>query len=110
MTLSRKSIDQAISPFYNDWVVLSVELKFCIGQEASDCYQLIVRGCEVYEELQETLIGLFGSSAPSPLNESERLEFVKNSRSTHAASRQLEQLFGELKKKIARIKVGYPAE
>ncbi|WP_271852745.1 YpoC family protein [Planococcus maritimus] len=110
MMLSRKSIDQAISPFYNDWAILSSELKVCIGQEASDCHRLISQGCEVYEALQETLNGLFGSLAPSPLNESERLEFVKNSRSTHAASRQLEQLFGELKKKIARTKVGYPAE
>ncbi len=110
MTLSRKSIDQAISPFFHDWADLLAELKFCIGEEAGGCHKLLVQGFQIYESLQETLHELFGSSAPFPLNESERLEFVKNSKSTHAASRQLEQLFGELKKKIARTKVGYPAE
>lgn len=110
MTLSRKSIDQAVSPFYEAWAALSQDLKSCIGQESGDCHALIAKGCQIYEALQKTLEGLFGSSAPSPLNGSERLEFVRNSKSAHAASRQLEQLFGELKKKIARTKIGYPAE
>ncbi|OED32556.1 hypothetical protein BHE17_08920 [Planococcus maritimus] len=110
MTLSRKSIDQAVLPFFNEWSSLADELKSCMGQRAAGCHELIIQAWKVYEGLKETLASLFGSGAPTPLNESERLEFVKNSRSTHAASRQLEQLFGELKKKIARTKVGYPAE
>ncbi|AUD13986.1 MULTISPECIES: YpoC family protein [unclassified Planococcus (in: firmicutes)] len=110
MTLSRKSIDQAVSPFYEAWAGLREEIQSCFQQQAGDCQELIADGYGVYEALRKTLNGLFGSSAPSPLNESERLEFVRNSKSAHAASRQLEQLFGELKKKIARIKIGYPAE
>ncbi|MEZ0482816.1 YpoC family protein [Planococcus sp. SSTMD024] len=110
MTLSRKSIDQTVSPFYDEWSALSQEVKSCFDHEASDCHTLIAQGGELYEALKEALYGLFGNSAPSPLNESERLEFVRSSRSAHAASRQLAQLFEELKKKIARTKIGYPAE
>ncbi|MDN5710489.1 MAG: hypothetical protein L0G95_13685 [Planococcus sp. (in: firmicutes)] len=110
MTLSRKSIDQSVSPFFEEWADLRQQMQSCFQQEADDCRELIAKGYGVYKALQKTLVGLFGSAAPSPLNESERLEFVRNSKSAHAASRQLEQLFGELKKKIARIKIGYPAE
>lgn len=110
MMLSRKSIDQAVSPFYEEWAALSQDIKSCFDQEANDCSALIAEGCQLYEALKKALYGLFGNNAPSPLNESERLEFVRNSRSAHAASRQLTQLFGELKKKIARTKIGYPIE
>lgn len=110
MTLSRKSIDQAVSPFYEDWSALSQKIESCFVQEASGCRTLIAEGWQLYEALKTALYGLFGNSAPCPLNESERLEFIRNSRSAHAASRQLTQLFAELKKKIARIKIGYPAE
>lgn len=110
MMLSRKSIDQSVSPFYDDWADLKQEIQSCVQQHAGDCHELIAQGYKVYEALRQTLDGLFGSATPSPLNERERLEFVRNSKSAHAASRQLEQLFMELKKKIARIKIGYPAE
>ncbi|MDE4086527.1 hypothetical protein PO902_15870 [Planococcus maritimus] len=110
MMLSRKSIDQSVSPFYNDWAKLTQDIQSCFQQHAGGCQELIAQGYQVYEALRERLDGMFGSDAPSPLNERERLEFVRNSKSAHAASRQLEQLFIELKKKIARVKLGYPAE
>ncbi|MGM0897404.1 MAG: YpoC family protein [Bacillota bacterium] len=110
MMLSRKSIDQAVSPFYEEWAALSQDIKSCFDQEASDCSALIAEGCQLYEALKKVLDDLLGSSAPSPLNENERLAFIQSTKSAHAASRQLGQLFGELKKKIARTKIGYPAE
>ncbi|ANU19527.1 hypothetical protein BBI15_04565 [Planococcus plakortidis] len=110
MMPSRKSIDQAVSPFYEDWAALSQAINACFGEGTGDCRKLIAEGWQLYEALKQALHGLFGDSAPCPLNEGERLAFVKNSRSAHAASRQLEQLFGELKKKIARTKISYPAE
>lgn len=110
MMLSRKSIDQSVSPFYEDWANIGHEIQSCFQRQAGDCCELIEHGYQIYEALRTTLDEMFGNTAPSPLNENERLEFVRNSKSAHAASRQLEQLFGELKKKIARIKIGYPAE
>lgn len=110
MMLSRKSIDQSVSPYYDDWAKLTREIQNCFQQHAGGCQELIAQGYQLYEALQKKLDEMFGSAAPSPLNERERLEFVRNSKSAHAASRQLEQLFGELKKKIARAKLGYPAE
>lgn len=109
MTLSQKSIDEAILPFYSTWVELSNDIENCFKSGTEDCRPLIAKGWMLYEELKQVLHELFGSEAPSPLNESERLAFVRNSRSAHAASRQLEQLYRELKKKIARAKIGYSA-
>ncbi|MBT2582074.1 YpoC family protein [Planococcus sp. ISL-109] len=110
MNLSQKSIDEMVSPFYESWQELSQDIQNCFEREPTTCRQLISKGCELYVELKHTLVILFGESSPSPLNEQERLSFVQNSKSDHAAYRQLEQLFRELKKKIARQKIGYPVE
>ena len=110
MNLSQKSIDEAVLPFYDAWQGLSKDIQHCFEQEPTRCRQYISTGYELYAELKQTLVRLFGESSPSPLNEEERLSFVRHSKSAHAAFRQLEQLFRELKKKIARQKIGYPVD
>ncbi|MFC4712313.1 YpoC family protein [Planococcus dechangensis] len=110
MSLSQKSIDDAISPYYDAWQGLSRDLHECFKQQPASCRGLISSGYTLYVELKQTLFSLFGESSPAPLNEEERLDFVYHSNSAHAAFRQLEQLFRELKKKIARLKIGYPVK
>lgn len=110
MSLSQKSINDAVSPYYDSWQELSRDIDDCFKQQPARCRELISNGYTLYAELKQTLIRLFGESSPAPLNEEERLSFVYQSKSAHAAFRQLEQLFRELKKKIARQKIGYPVD
>ncbi len=110
MTLSRKSIDFATAPYFEKWKELAIDLHGCLTERKEDCRSLVESGHHLYKDLQSLLAKMFGENRPAPLNEEDRLAFVMNSRSTHAAYRQLEQLFAELKKKVAREKIRYPED
>lgn len=110
MKLSQKSIDDRVSPFFADWEELSKTILHSFETAGAGSAEWIGQGHALYRRLKETLYGLFGEQMPLPINEKERLEFVLATKSAHAAFRQLSQLFTELKKKIARHKIGYPAD
>lgn len=54
-------------------------------------------------ELLELIIGKVEEAAP--INFSERFTFIKNNKHNYAAFRQLDELFKETKKKLARLRV-----
>lgn len=86
-----------IEAFYDQKDQQAVEL---MGLAIENYSELLDKGGKVYDERKEKVVYTL-----IPLNGEERFEFVKDKISSHYAYIQLDALFTETKKKVARLSI-----
>lgn len=112
MTSEVKSIDKELfSPYFKKWEQNREQIELFYNQkdrqalemmrEAILAYdELLERGGKIMDERRGRMVYML-----EPLNGEERLEFVKAKISSHYAFVQLDALYTETKKKVARLSI-----
>ncbi|BAQ10843.1 hypothetical protein OXB_2372 [Bacillus sp. OxB-1] len=112
MPIDGKRFDkEALSPYFTDWETKRETIEALYAQKDKRAAEKMRDAVEMYERLLE--LGGVETDVRSgrevyrlsPLNGDERLEFVKAKLTSHYAYVQLDALFGEMKKKAARLAV-----
>lgn len=113
ITSNPKTINkEVVEPFFIGWETLSQQIHEAHDQRNGQANALMDKGIALYEKLIVTTS--FNNSAsiiPNedyevlPINGLERLQFIKARPGQYACYRQLDELFKETKKKLARLRV-----
>lgn len=82
--------------FFAKWSEMRAEIQTHYAKRNKESNDLMEKGIDLLNELIELADGTF------PLNFKERFTFVKQNYKTFAAFRQLDELFKETEKKLAR--------
>ncbi|MEK3934717.1 YpoC family protein [Sporosarcina sp. FSL W7-1349] len=107
-----KRIDkEVLSPYFAEWETKRETIEALYAQKDKRAAEMMREAVGMYERLLE--LGGVQTDARSgregyrlsPLNGGERLEFVKAKLASHYAFVQLDALFGEMKKKAARLAI-----
>lgn len=103
---------EKIEPFFDKWSELQETIHEMHSERNKEVHKLMEEAITVYEQL---ILFTSGHSLDSklsqddyevlPLNGMERLQFIKMRPGQFASFRQLDELFKETKKKIARLRV-----
>ena len=83
-------------PIFARWSVIRNQLEILYKEREKDTHDLMERGIELLSELFVMAEGTY------PLNYEERFIFVQKNYKSYAAFRQLDELFKETEKKLAR--------
>lgn len=105
MNLSQKLTEQHIQPFYQEWAEIEVQLSGLHKKRSKETAELLRRGIDLYQKLIHHCQDTEHEWLIEPMNAKERLEFVQSNPQSYAAYRQLAELFGEMKKAIARVRI-----
>ncbi|ANU10697.1 hypothetical protein A1A1_09526 [Planococcus antarcticus DSM 14505] len=105
MKLSQKLTKEQLDPHFLKWDRIAVDLAKLHSQRDKRAKDAIQEGLKVYTHLLAHCRDALKDEEFEPLNGSERLSFVEDSAGTYAAYRQLDKLFAELKKTIARKRI-----
>ncbi|RNF40474.1 YpoC family protein [Planococcus salinus] len=101
MRLLQKLTNEQLSFFYSRWRELKPALIDSItSKDSHQAGRLMQEGIQLYKELLAHC-----EHAIEPLNGQERLAFIEQNRGRYAAFRQLDELFEEMKKKIASKRI-----
>lgn len=107
MTSSQKLTKEQLDPYFWKWDRLAAELALLHSQRDKRSEEAIHAGLKLYHLLLSHCREALQDEGFQPLNGSERLSFVESSPGTYAAYRQLDELFSELKKTIARKRIEF---
>lgn len=100
MNTLRKSIDkEKIEPFFDSWSKLEQEIESLLSDRRKNIESEMTQGISIYQALLTQCN--CGEEYLEPLNNAERLAFVETNSTSYIAFRQLQELFNEMKKKIA---------
>lgn len=105
MKSSQKLTKEQTDPYFAEWNRLSAELMELHSLRDKRSKELTRAGTELYAQLLAHCREALQDKGFEPLNGSERLAFVAASPATYAAFRQLDELFTELKKTVARKRI-----
>lgn len=95
MKLSQKLIDNAVAPYFSAWAHLNERILDSHQLRDGRSESAMRAGIRLFRELLDYCEG-----AVSPLNWSERLDWIEQQPAKFAAFRQLDGLFIEMKKAI----------
>ncbi|WP_342600884.1 YpoC family protein [Psychrobacillus sp. FSL H8-0483] len=84
---------------FDDWIEIRVQLTELFKDKRKPTTELMENGIVLLANVLEKAEGA------APLNFEERFAFIKKNKHNYAAFRQLDELFNETKKKIARLRV-----
>ena len=111
--VKKDAIDkEKIEPYFQEWDALSKEIFEAHEKRNGQAQILMEKGIRLFEELivmtsetdaKEVLQG--EEYEVMPINGMERLHFIKARPGQYACFRQLDELFKELKKKYARLRL-----
>lgn len=103
---------EKIEPYFEEWVTLSKEIYEAHDQRSGHAQQLMEKGIQLFEQLiistsetEEKEILSKEEYEVMPINGMERLQFIKARPGQYACYIQLDELFKELKKKYARLRI-----
>ncbi len=103
---------EIVEPFFEGWETLSQQIHEAHDQRNGQADALMNKGIALYEKLVVTTsINNSANIVPNedyevlPINGIERLQFIKARPGQYACYRQLDELFRETKKKLARLRV-----
>lgn len=85
-----------VIPFFTKWLALRTQLESHFIQRTKVADDLMEDGIRLLRELIDLADGTY------PLNFEERFRFIQQNNKTYAAFRQLDELFKETEKKLAR--------
>lgn len=105
MKSSQKLTKEQLDPYFLEWDRIAAGLALLHSQRDKRSKEAMQAGLEVYHHLLVHCREALQDGGFQPLNGSERLSFVEASPGTYAAYRQLDELFMELKKTIARKRI-----
>ncbi|MGH2317633.1 YpoC family protein [Planococcus sp. SE5232] len=105
MKSSQKLTKDQLEPFFQEWNQLSTELADLHHQRNRGAKDAMQAGLKVYNSLLAHCREALQDERFEPLNGSERLSFIQASPGTYAAYRQMDELFSELKKTLARKRI-----
>ena len=105
MKSSQKLTKGQVEPFFQEWDRISAELAHLHSQRDRRTTVIMETGLKVYKPLLSYCRKALQDEGFEPLNGSERLSFIEASPGTFAAYRQMDELFSELKKTIARKRI-----
>ena len=105
MKSSQKLTKEQVEPFFQQWDRLSAELADLHSQRNKGTKDALQSGISVYRFLLAYCREALEDEGFEPLNGTERLSFIEASPKTYAAYRQMDELFSELKKTIARKRI-----
>lgn len=103
--------EDEVSPFFEQWEQLSKQIYEAHDKRNEEAASLMVKGIQLFEQLvMNTSVSnsteiLSDDYEVLPVNGLERLAFIKSRPGQYACFRQLDELFKEIKKKIARLRV-----
>lgn len=97
--------NEQVDPFFLEWSRISGELATLHKERKKGANTVILTGIEVYKRLLSYCREALQDDEFQPLNGSERLSFIEASPGAYAAYRQLDELFTELRKTIARKRI-----
>jgi len=105
-------VKEAVEPYFEQWLDLSTRIHQAHELRNGEAKALMDQGILLFENCI-----LYCSDTPSksieeseeyevlPLNGMERLQFIKTRPGQYACFRQLDELFKELKKRLARLRI-----
>ncbi len=102
---------ELLAPYFNKWETVRDQIEAFYDQKDQQAVELMNVAIDNYSELLEhggkELDDRKGKVVYTllPLNGEERFEFVKDKISSHYAHIQLDALFTETKKKVARLSI-----
>lgn len=102
---------EVITPYFEKWEQLSEQIYEAHDKRTGEAAPLMAEGIQLFEQL--VINSSISNSTEMiseeyevlPVNGSERLAFIKSRPGQYACFRQLDELFKEIKKKIARLRV-----
>lgn len=96
MKLSQKLTKESVSPYFDQWGVLAAEITSLHQNRSNQTAPQMLQGLDLFKALlthcEEQIL---------PMNGHERIHFIEQRPGNYAAFRQLDELFSEMKKKIA---------
>ncbi|RHW39287.1 hypothetical protein D1B33_00075 [Lysinibacillus yapensis] len=109
----RELIDKEIvEPFFEQWQNLSAKIYQSHEVRDGQAKSLMEQGIELFErcvvhcsDTSETAVSEREEYEVLPINGKERLQFIKARPGQYACYRQLDELFKELKKRLARLRL-----
>lgn len=107
MKPSQKLTKQQIEPYFLKWNQLSNDLAAMHTRREKKTKVAAQAGIVLYKQLLRHCQLALQDNNFEPLNGAERLFFIETSASTYAAYRQLDELFLEVKKTLARKRIEY---
>ncbi len=103
---------EVVDPFFIKWDLLSKQIYEAHDARNGQARELMEIGIKLYEELIYAVSNADSTSIPIneefevlPINGAERSYFIKARPGQYACYRQLEELFKETKKRLARFRV-----
>lgn len=103
---------EKVEPYFEKWNHLSEQIHHAHDQRNGDAKILMEKGIALFEqciidcsEIEEPTINVAGQYEVMPINGMERLLFIKARPGQYACYRQLDELFKELKKRLARLRI-----
>jgi hypothetical protein len=102
---------ELLTPYFNQWETMRDKIEAYYDQKDHQAVELMGMAIENYSELLDKGGKVYDERKAKvvytliPLNGEERFEFVKDKISSHYAYIQLDALFTETKKKVARLSI-----
>ncbi len=102
---------EQLVPYFDQWKIVRVKIEAFYDQKDPKAIEFMNEAIASYSELLERGGKAFDDRKGKtvylllPLNGEERFEFVKDKISSHYAFVQLDALFTETKKKVARLSI-----
>jgi hypothetical protein len=103
---------EKVEPYFEQWNHLSEQIHHAHDKRSGEALVLMEQGIALFEqcivdcsEAKDQSILLDGQYDVMPINGMERLLFIKARPGQYACYRQLDELFKELKKRLARLRI-----
>ena len=102
---------ELLAPYFEQWETVREQIEALYSQNDNQAVELMNMAIENYSELLEQGGKVLDDRKNKvvyillPLNGDERFQFVKDKISSHYAHIQLDALFTETKKKVARLSI-----
>ncbi len=103
---------EKVEPYFEQWSQLSEQIHHAHDQRSGEAKNLMEKGIALFEqciidcsEVEDQSIKESGQYEVMPINGMERLLFIKARPGQYACYRQLDELFKELKKRLARLRI-----
>jgi len=103
---------EKVEGYFDQWEEISHLLYEAFDQRQQNTKELMERGIHLFEALivqtsqtEEETMNANEQYEVMPINGMERLQFIKSRPDRYASYRQLDELFKELKKKYARLRI-----
>ncbi|GKW44721.1 YpoC family protein [Planococcus sp. NCCP-2050] len=100
MKLSQKLTKESVSPYFDQWAVLTAEISSLHQNRSNQTAAQMLQGLELFKALLAHC-----ENQILPMNGHERIHFIEQHLANYAAFRQLDELFSEMKKKIAAKRI-----